>query len=181
MNRLITERENPERSRGQALLEFAAVIPLILLLVVLAVNFGGLINVWINVENATRAAADYAVLDNSSAGLPIQANSSKLMALINADLASLPNLAANLTACVQENNNGHYTPLMEMPAAGVCVANYAYPPSDGEAINGAYNYANVAVDITYTYTAFFSGPSFMGLPLTILPGSVHQRTVMRLH
>jgi hypothetical protein len=67
-----------------------------------------------------------------------------------------------------------------MPA-GAC-STYANPPSDGEAIASGNStvYINVAVDITYNYTSFFTGSSFMGLPLTVLPSNVHQRTVMRL-
>ena len=166
---------------GQTLVEFAMIVPLLLLLVVLTVNFGGLINAWVTVQNATRAAADYAVLTGSSAGLPTQATSGSLMTLINNDMSGLPNLSgSNPTACVRENNNGTYIKLLEMPA-GAC-STYANPPSDGEAIASGNStvYINVAVDITYNYTSFFTGSSVMGLPLTVLPSNVHQRTVMRL-
>src|SRR5690348_8422207 len=57
-------------TEGQALVEFAAVVPLLFLLVVLAMNFGGLIGAWVAVANATRAAADYAILSGDSAGSP---------------------------------------------------------------------------------------------------------------
>jgi Flp pilus assembly protein TadG len=168
---------------GQALVEFAMIVPLLLLLVVLTVDFGGLINAWITVQNTTRAAADYAILSGSSAGSPALATSTSLQNLISADMSGLPNvvLGSNPTICVRENNNGNTTfkPL-EMPA-GVC-GNYATPPVDGETIPGNTNvaYITVAVDITYTYTSFFTGSSFMGLPLTALPNSIHQRAVMRM-
>lgn len=169
----------PAGSDGQALVEFAAIVPMLFLLIVLAMNFGGLIGAWITVANATRAAADYASLGSSSAGSPAQATASTLQALINADMASLPN-ASGLHACVTENNNGTYTTLLETPS-GAC-SSYANPPSDGEAITSGNptQYTNVAVDITYTYSSFFSGSTFLGLPMTVLPSTVHQRAVMRV-
>jgi Flp pilus assembly protein TadG len=174
----------PERgdgTKGQALVELMAIIPMIFLLIVLAMNFGGLINAWIAVANAVRATADYAILSGSSAGLPTQATSTTLQNLINADLSALPNLSAsNPHACVRKNDNGTYTTVMEMPS-GAC-ANYSNPPSDGEAIatGNTNNYINYAVDITYTYTSFFTAARIFGYPLVSLPTSVHQRAVMRL-
>ncbi len=168
-------------TRGQALVELMAIIPMIFLLVMLAMNFGELINAWIAVSNATRAAADYAILSGSSAGLPTQATSTTLQNLINADLGALPNLSAsNPHACVRQNNNGTYATIMQMPS-GAC-ANYANPPTDGEDIasGNTSNYINYAVDITYTYTSFFTGIRILGYPLVSLPTSVHQRAVMRL-
>jgi Flp pilus assembly protein TadG len=166
---------------GQALVEFVVVIPMLFLLIVLAMNFGGLINAWINVENATRAAADYAIMSGDSAGNPTTATSTTLQNLINAEMAALPNLSSsNPNACVRENDNGTFTTLVEMPA-GAC-SSYANPTSDTEVIvsGSTVTYATVAVDITYTYTSFFSGNSVMGLPLTVLPSTVHRRTVMRI-
>lgn len=174
----------PERggsTRGQALVELMAIIPMIFLLIVLAMNFGGLINAWISVANAARSAADYAILSGSSAGLPTQATSTTLQNLINADLGTLPNLSSsNPHACVRQNNNGTYTTIMEMPS-GAC-AGYSNPPSDGEdiAAGNTSNYINLAVDITYTYTSFFTTTKIFGYPLVSLPTSVHQRAVMRI-
>jgi Flp pilus assembly protein TadG len=168
-------------TRGQALVEVAILVPFVFFLIVLVMNFGGLINAWIAVANASRAAADYAILSGSSAGLPTQATSTTLQNLINADLGALPNLgSSNPTACVRQSNNGTLTTIMEMPA-GAC-ANYSNPPSDGETIasGSTTTYANVAVDITYTYTPFFLGSRFLGYALPGLPTSVHQRSVMRI-
>lgn len=167
-------------AEGQALVEFAAIVPLLLLLIVLAMNFGGLIGAWIAVANATRAAADYAILGGASAGSPTQATSTSLTNLINADLASLPNLSSNLKqVCIKTNNNGTYTTVLTEGTGCTGIAN---PPSDGEAITSGSStqYTDLAVDITYTYNSFFSGSRFLGLPLTVLPSTVHQRAVMRV-
>ena len=180
--RRLASRTSERRSRrGQALVEVGLMLPMVFLLIVLAVNFGGLINAWINVANAARAAADYAILSGTSAGLPQPATRATLQNLINADLSALPNLSStNPSACVRQNNNGTYTTIMEMPS-GAC-ANFANPPSDGEAIasGNPTQYINYTVDVTYTYTPFFSGTRFFAYPLPALPTSVHQRAVMRL-
>src|SRR5689334_16870203 len=48
-------------SRGQALIELALILPLLLLLIVNVVNFGGLLYAWITVSNAARAGAQYSI------------------------------------------------------------------------------------------------------------------------
>jgi len=169
------------RESGEALVELVLIVPFVFLLVVLVVNFAGLINAWIGVANAARAAADYAILSGSSAGLPATASSSSLQNLITTDLGAFSNLSSsNPVACVRRNNNGVYTTLMEMPS-GAC-GRYSNPPSDGESIGGgsATTYANIAVDITYTYAAPFPGSNFLSYALPAMPTSVHQRAVMRI-
>ena len=166
---------------GQAMVELALVVPFAFFLIVLVVNFGGLMNAWISVANAVRTAADYAILSGSSAGLPTVATSTTLQNLINADLGTLPNLSAsNPHACVRWNDNGTLTTIMEMPA-GACDT-YASPPSDGEAIaaGNTTTYINLAVDVTYTYAPFFVSSRFFNYALPSIPTSVHQRAVMRI-
>lgn len=168
-------------ARGQALVELTVAVPMLFLIVVLAVNFGGLINGWMSVANAARAAGDYVILSGSSAGLPTQATAASLQSLINADLAALPNLSSsNPNICIRQNDNGTYTTILEAPS-GAC-ANYSDPPSDGEAIasGNSTNYINYAIDITYTYSILFSGSKFLSYPLPTLPTAIHQRAVMRL-
>lgn len=166
------------------MVELALIAPFVFLLIALVADFTGLINSWIAVANATRAAGDYAILSGSSAGYPVTATSSSLQSLINADLGALPNLSStNPNACVQLNDNGAFTTLMEMPS-GAC-ANYAWQSGDneieqiGSGGSGTY-YANIAVDITYTYTAPFLGSKFLGYAFPTIPTSVHQHAVMRL-
>lgn len=47
-------------SPGQALVEFALILPLLVLLLVMAVDFGRVFFGWVAVQNASRIAADYA-------------------------------------------------------------------------------------------------------------------------
>ena len=54
-----THLTSPQRSRGQALIEFALMLPLLLLLIVGAIEFGRLFFTKIVVTNAAREAAYY--------------------------------------------------------------------------------------------------------------------------
>lgn len=47
-------------SRGQAMVEFAMVLPLLVLLLVMAIDFGRLFFGWVGLHNAARIGADYA-------------------------------------------------------------------------------------------------------------------------
>ena len=59
--RLLPAWRNPRaRSRGQAMVEFALVLPLLALLLVMAIDFGRVFFGWVALQNATRIAADYA-------------------------------------------------------------------------------------------------------------------------
>ena len=160
--------------QGQALVEFVAVIPMLFLLIALAFNFGTWLYGWMAVGNAVRAAGDYAMMGGAYAGLPPTATSATLQALVTTDLTHLPQSSTNSKACIRQNNNTVVTTLLDMPS-GTC-AGYANPPADPEPAT----YVSVSVDISYTYTSFFTGSSVLGLPLTVLPGTIHRRAVMRM-
>jgi Flp pilus assembly protein TadG len=154
-------------SQGQALVELALATPMIFLLIALTFNFGGWLYAWVQVGNAARAAANYGVLGSASVGLPGTPSSTQLVNLINADLASLPNTtSSNPAVAVCQNNNGTVTAI-----TGTCSS----PPADPE----APLYFTVTVDITYTYSSFFTGTTFLGYRFTVLPSTIHRRVVMR--
>jgi Flp pilus assembly protein TadG len=161
------------RERGQALVEFALMVPLLLLLTLYAVNFGGLFYSWITVANAVRSAGQYAAMGLSSigpAGPPPLATMSQITTLIQNETASLPGSTPTITVCL--NDNGTVTNL----SGAACPAGVTAPPVDPE----APGYVSVAVDVTYTYTPFINITSFFRLPLASPPTTVHQRAVMRL-
>jgi hypothetical protein len=59
---LLRRFRTSEVSRGQALVEFAIVLPLLALLLVMAIDFGRVFFGWVSVTNASRVAANYAAM-----------------------------------------------------------------------------------------------------------------------
>ena len=53
-------RPGEQRTRGQAMVEFALILPLLVLLLVMSIDFGRVFFGWIALQNATRIAADTA-------------------------------------------------------------------------------------------------------------------------
>lgn len=155
-------------SAGQSLIEYALLLPLLLLLIVNVVNFAGFFYAWITVANAARAGADYAVLGGVSVGgfgraLPTVGD---ITSVITQDISSLPN-RASLQVNVCQNRQGILDPLL-------CTGAAADPESP---------YALITIDVTYTYVPFipagFSFPS-LNVYATIPPTTIHRRAVMRM-
>jgi Flp pilus assembly protein TadG len=153
------------RSEGQALIEFILILPMVFLLILNLVNFGGFFYAWITVANAARAGADYAVLGFSSVGVPATPSSAQIQDLITKDIASLPN-ASSLIVQVCQNNGGTVTP-------GCSPSPDRDPEPSG--------YVLTSIDVTYTYKPFIQGFTFpkLGVYLTIPPTTVYQRAEMR--
>jgi hypothetical protein len=155
------------RECGQALVEFALVLPMLLLLMIYAVNFGGWLHSWITVANAARSAAQYASLGGASAGLPTPATATQIQSLVTTDASSLP---SSVSVCVNTNNT-------TSAIAGTCSA-FTIPaiPADPE----APAYASIAIDVKYTYPRFYNFTSFFRLPMARPSTTIQRRTVMRL-
>ncbi len=156
---------------GQALIECALMIPLLFLLIVLAVNFGGFIYDWIAVANAARAAADYEVLGGASWDYPAGATSANIQTLVTSDTSTLPNASAsNPSVKVCTNNT-----TADLPVSAAC-------PSGLKADPEAPLYVSMSIDVTYTYTPFipvFSFPS-LGIGLPTMASTIRRHTVMRM-
>jgi Flp pilus assembly protein TadG len=167
---------NAGGDQGQALVEFALTVPLLFLLIVNIVNFGGWLYGWIAVANAARAGAGYAAIGASSVDSPGEAAATDVVTLAQNETALLPNwTTSNPTVTVCQNNNGAVTLLNSTSA---CPAGVVAPPNDPE----APAYASLAIDVTYTYTPFiplFDFPS-LGIHATLPPSTIHRRTVMRI-
>jgi Flp pilus assembly protein TadG len=153
--------------RGQALIEYILMLPLLFLLIVNVVNFGGFFAAWITVANAARAGADYAILSGNSVGSPGDPTAAQITNMITQDISSLPN-ASSLSVNICQNNNGVITTL-----AGTCSS----VPSDPEPVS----YILTTIDVTYTYLPFINVFQFPNLNIyaTIPPTTVHRRAVMR--
>lgn len=150
------------RKKGQALIEFALLIPFVFLLAVNAVNFGGFLYAWITVAEAARSGAQYWVLSSSSPGPPTPATLAQVKALIANDVTSLLN-GSNPTVAICTN--------AATTVVGSC-------PADPE----APTYTLAAVDVTYTYKPFIQLFSFPGMHIsaTLPSGTIHRKAVMRM-
>lgn len=158
------------KNQGQALIEYILMLPLIFLLLVNVVNFGGFFYAFITVANAARAAGDYAIMGGATVASShiAQASATQVTTQITNDIASLPN-NASLSVNVCQNNSGTVTAL-----AGTCSS----IASDPEAAS----YILTSIDVTYTYVPFiplFSFPN-LGINATIPPTTIHRRAVMRM-
>jgi Flp pilus assembly protein TadG len=166
-----------ESSHGQALIEYALTLPLILLLIVNVVNFAGFFFAWITVANAARAGADYAVLGSASAGgsggTISTPTATQISNVIAADVSSLPNSAsASINICQAYNGT-----IVSPAIAGSCSSTGA--PADPEPSTYTFRW----IDVSYTYVPIISaGFSFPGLNIyaTIPPTTIQRRVVIRM-
>jgi Flp pilus assembly protein TadG len=149
--------------KGQALIEFALIVPLVFLLAINAVNFGGFIFAWITVANAARAGAQYMILSSSSPGSPTPATPAQVKALITSDVTSLLNRSSIVVATCTNATT----------AANGCTAYF-----DPE----APSYMLATVDVTYTYVPYIPLFPFsvLGINATLPSGTIHRKTVMRM-
>ena len=155
-----------KESKGQSLIEFILVLPVVFLLIVNLVNFGGFFYAWITVANAARAGADYAIMGGATVQGPTPPSSAQITSLITTDILSLPN-RSSLVVKVCQNFNGTVT--------GTCTS----VPSDPEPTT----YALTVIDVTYTYRPLIpAGFQFPNLNVyaTIPPTTIHRRAVMRI-
>jgi Flp pilus assembly protein TadG len=157
---------------GQALIEFALVLPLLFLLIVNVVNFSGMLYAWITVSNAARTGSQYLMMGSATVHSPGRASFATIVSRVTADLVGLPNFAtATIKVCT--NNNGTIT----------CnISGGVNPPNDPENSGPVGTYLVGSVDVTYNYTPLISAFSFprLGIFLTTPPTSIHRQAVMRL-
>ena len=160
-------RKGNQHGSGQALIEFALVLPLLLLLIINVVNFGGLLYAWVTVANATRTGAQRLMMGGAYAHFPSPPSLSAVATLVTEDLISLPNRATALVK-VCKNNSGTTT------CSG---SGGTAPPADPET-----SFVLGSVDVTYTYQPFISFCSFpkLGIYMTLGTTTVHRQAVMRL-
>jgi Flp pilus assembly protein TadG len=164
MKRILVKRETES---GQSLIEFALLLPLIFLMIVNAVNFGGFLYAWITIANAARAGAEYSLMGGAMAYAPATPSTTQISDLVTQDTASLPN-QASLQVRVCTRNNATVT----------CVGpGTSTPPADPEPTL----YVITTVDVTYTYQPFIPLWSFPGLNIraTLPSTTVQRRAVMR--
>ena len=193
---------------GQALIEFALMLPLLLILIANVINFAGYLYASIEVANASRTAGDYTIMgsiaysgtdasgasgptlhapsDGGTSGAQLVANllgtdmlSLTNRATINVRLCELPTTGVTTcTACVNSAGNG------TMTCTGGSNGPFTTNPSPDTSTGEGSNYTMTWVDVNYTYNPFiplsfqFAG---MGLRLT-LPSTLvlHRQSVYRV-
>jgi len=80
---------NRRRFRGQSLVEFALVLPVMLIVIMFGVDFGRAFLGWVNLQNASRLGANYASLHpDANWGSAGDADRIKYTALINNDVGT---------------------------------------------------------------------------------------------
>jgi Flp pilus assembly protein TadG len=171
-------------TRGQALVEFALMVPFVFLLIFNAVNFGGFLYNWITISNAARVGAQYAAMGSAYQGYPSEATLAAIKTMIQNETASLPGASATnpaITICENQNGTGVAFPPVGSPPAG-CAGGTPVPPQDPETITGVggSTFTSVGIDITYTYTSFIPAFSSGALSVFVPPSPIHIRTVMRV-
>lgn len=84
-------RTTKRRSRGQSLTEFALVLPVFLLVVLIGLDFGRAFLAWVEVNNAVREAANFAALnpDAWNAGNPNAGEQAQYQTLITNEWANI--------------------------------------------------------------------------------------------
>jgi hypothetical protein len=154
--------------KGQALVEFALVLPLLFLLVVNAVNFGAFLFAWITVANSARAGAQYMVMAGATVGTPKPATAAQITTLVTNDVSSLLN-RASLAVRVCINNNA----ILTCSGPGTYV-----PPADPEPTK----YVLASVNVTYQYQPLLPLWDFNGLGIhaTLPPTTIHRQASMRM-
>lgn len=148
---------------GQALLEYALVLPLIFLLAVNAINFGGFLFGWITVAGAARSGAQYMVMSTASVGSVTAPTTTQISSLITSDVTSLLNKSSiAVSTCKNATASSNACTTLTDPEA----------PS----------YTLAALDVTYTYNPFIPLFSFprLNISATLPSGTIHRKVVMRM-
>ena len=156
------------RSKGQALIEFMLIFPMLFLLIVNAINFGAFFFSWITVANAARAGASYWVLGSAAVGAPTPATPAQVTTLVTNDISSLLN-RTSLVVRVCKNNNG---------SSPVRAPDRAPPSVDPE----PPTYVSASVDVTYTFQPPIQLFTFanLGIHTTLPSTTIHRQATMRV-
>jgi hypothetical protein len=157
---------------GQALVECALVLPIMILLILNVVNFGAFLYSWITVANAARSGAQYMIIGGAMVTAPPTPSEDRVAALVRNDLAALPNAAtlAQVRVC---SNNPFRDPVVKCSGTGTTVD----PPPDpehGPSAGVPAPYVLGTVDVTYRYQ-----PIVPLAYLTLPPAIIQQRSAMR--
>jgi Flp pilus assembly protein TadG len=157
-----SNRRRNRAERGQALVEFALIVPIMFLLAVAVGDFGRLFNAAVATESAAREAADYGAFLGStawsSATSPWTTNDTEMRLRACASMAQQAGYDNTAGTC---SNNPSVTWRLEDPSG-------ASPPTvDCATLTGLTAPCRVHVTVTFTFRPFINIPPFpSSLPLT---------------
>jgi len=154
---------------GQAAVECALALPVLLLLIINAVNFGTYLYAWISVANAARTGAQYATTAGVSLAGGGSPSAGTVQTMVVNDLKGLPNYTAT-QVCVSASNSA------TVSCNTGSAPSTAPPAADTAEGSPAITYIIGAVDVTYTYSPLIPIWNFATLPSS----SVHRQARMRI-
>jgi len=159
---------------GQALLETALVLPVLLAIILNAVNFGYFFLVALNLEAAPRSGVEYSILGFATPASSALPSGASVSSLAHADMAgalyspaSTPIQVCSETACATApclNNFGTATQTAKCQTFGN-TATFPSPDSDPESPAFVLH----RVDVVYTFSPLIPGTPF---GIALLPASV---------
>ena len=154
------------------MVEFALLLPVLLLLVANVVNFGAFCYAWITLTDAARSGAEYMMLAGASVNGPSAPTGTQVRTLVTNDVVALPN-RASLQVSVCTNNNTIVT------CSGTPTFTPVVDPENGTA-PGKYVLASVRV--TYTYQPLIPLADFpgLGIHVTLPPTTLHREAQVRM-
>jgi Flp pilus assembly protein TadG len=172
------------RKEGQALIEFALIVPLVFVLAVNAVNFGAFIYAWITVAEAARAGAQYMTSLGPITSATLATVQSQVQTLVSCDATSLPVTPA-LSGCGYTPPAPPATPNPPAVSVAICTNNNGtMTPASCTTLSDPEptKYTLATVDVRYTYNPLIPLFSFPGLNIraTLPPTAMHRQAVMRM-
>ena len=150
-------RPQDRRSRGQAMVEFALVLPIMLVMLLLAVDFGRLFYPYISVHNAAREGAFYAAINAGDEGHDADAFAAAV--------------AAAAAAQANSQTQGNEGPMVVTTPSCFSAATSVSVRCDlaGDYATGIGNQVSVGVSQDFTFATPLIGDLFGGnLPVSVI-------------
>jgi Flp pilus assembly protein TadG len=139
----VSRHKATPRKRGQSLVEFALILPILLTMVGAAIDIARLYQGWITLEGATRDAAEYAATKDSTSTAAL----TDAKSIICTQTATLPGFAA---PAGQPTN---------CTSPAVSVSNFSVSTTATGA-SASYPIGSVTVTATLPFRTFFGYPLF---------------------
>jgi Flp pilus assembly protein TadG len=136
MRNSVTRRRCADRESGQALVEFALVFPVLMLLVVGIIDFGFAFNTWNTAQNAAREGARIAAVSTSEATIKKRAN-------VTGGTISLTSTDITLSCNRPSINDTFYDCTQNLEGTGTCTNGPCSTPGTWSELEGDIVQVNV--------------------------------------